>query len=185
MAETPSTMLPLGTIAPNFHLNDVTTNKIISLQELKSPKATIIMFICNHCPYVKHIQKKLVEVAKKYQAQGMHFVAINSNDAKNYLADSPENMKIEADKLGYPFPYLFDETQEVAKAYHAACTPDFFVFDNNLSCIYRGRFDGATPGNNTPVTGVELSNALDCILANTDITTDQKPSLGCNIKWKK
>ncbi len=185
MAETPSTMLPLGTQAPHFKLRDTVTDKVLSLDQLKSDKATVIAFICNHCPYVKHIQKKLVDVAKHYQAKGIQFVAINSNDTEKYPADSPEKMKIEAELNHYSFPYLFDETQSVAKAYQAACTPDFYVFDNKLVCIYRGRFDDATPGNSQPVTGKELSAALDSILAGKSVSADQKPSVGCNIKWRK
>lgn len=186
MAKTPSTMIPLGTRAPNFHLLDVTTTgKFRSLDELKSEKATTIMFLCNHCPYVKHIQHKLVEVANYYQAKGVSFVAINSNDIETYPEDSPERMKAEAKKHQFPFPYLFDETQAIAKAYQAACTPDFFVFDKNLQCVYRGRFDDATPGNSQPVTGADLKNALDQILKNEAVDQDQKASIGCNIKWKK
>lgn len=185
MAETPSTMLPLGTKAPSFTLPDTRSDKIYSLDELKSNKATVIMFICNHCPYVKHIQTKLVELAKKFQTQGISFAAISSNDVSNYPADSPDNMKIEALKHDYTFPYLYDETQKIAKAYQAACTPDFYVFDNNLECVYRGRFDDSTPGNGRPVTGKDLSDALNSILAGKTIDENQKPSVGCNIKWKK
>jgi peroxiredoxin len=185
MAETPSTMLPLGTKAPDFCLLDTRTEKNISLHDVKSDLATVILFICNHCPYVKHIQPKLVEVAKKYQAKKISFVAISSNDANNYPADGPKEMKENADAHHYTFPYLYDESQSIAKAYHAACTPDFFVFDHNLACVYRGRFDESTPGNGAPVTGKELSAALDALLAGKAITIDQKPSVGCNIKWKK
>lgn len=185
MAETPSTMLALGTIAPPFELLDVVTEKMQSLTALASNKATVVMFICNHCPYVIHIQKKLVEVVKKYQAKEISFIAISSNDVRNYPGDSPEKMRLEAEHNDYTFPYLYDETQEVAKAYQAACTPDFYIFDNNLACVYRGRFDAATPGNQNPVTGIELTGALDSILAGKPVTDDQKPSLGCNIKWKK
>ncbi len=185
MALTSSTMLPLGTIAPAFNLPDVRTGKIFSLDQLKSDKGTVVMFICNHCPYVKLIQTKLAEVAKKYQTKGIHFVAINSNDIKNYPADSPENMQKEAQLHDYVFPYLFDETQNVAKAYQAACTPDLYVFDENLACVYRGRFDDATPGNGVSVTGKDLTTALDALLNNHSIDADQKPSVGCNIKWKK
>lgn len=185
MAETPSNMIPLGTKAPDFQLIDTRTSKQVSLQEIKSDKATVIMFICNHCPYVKHIQQKLAEIAKTYQAKGVSFAAISSNDVKNYPADSPDNMRREAEKHHYTFPYLYDETQAVAKAYHAACTPDFYVFDSNLACVYRGRFDDATPGNSNPVTGRELSHALDAVLAGKPVSTDQKASVGCNIKWKK
>lgn len=185
MAETPSTMLPLGTKATDFTLPDTRTGKICTLSDLKSDKATVVMFICNHCPYVKHIQDKLVSVAKKYQALGISFIAISSNDAKNYPADSPEKMRLEAEQNDYTFPYLYDETQSIAKAYHAACTPDFYIFDNQLACIYRGRFDDSTPGNQRPVTGNELSQALDNVLVAKPINADQKPSVGCNIKWKK
>jgi len=185
MAETPSTMLPLGTLAPDFKLLDTRTGKQLSLQEIKSPIATVIMFICNHCPYVQHIQNKLVEVTHIYQEKGIIFIAISSNDVKNYPADSPENMHKEAIRHHYTFPYLYDETQEVAKAYQAACTPDFYVFDQQLACVYRGRFDDATPGNNNPVTGKELTHALEQILANKPVNQNQMPSVGCNIKWVK
>jgi len=185
MAETPSTMIPLGTQAPSFRLVDVCQNQYVTLEELRSDIATVIMFICNHCPYVKHIQTKLVEVANHYQKKGIHFIAINSNDTKAYPADNPANMILEAKKFNYPFPYLFDETQEVAKAYRAACTPDFYIFDTQLKCVYRGRFDDATPGNNKPVTGADLSQALDQILNHQPVSSDQKNSLGCNIKWQK
>lgn len=185
MALTPSTMLPLGTLAPDFNLPDTISRKMISLQELKSPIGTVVMFICNHCPYVKHIQTELVSLANKYQAKNIQFIAINSNDVKNYPDDSPENMQKEAEAHRYPFPYLYDETQSVAKAYQAACTPDFYLFDRDLFCVYRGRFDDSTPGKNIPVTGKDLSAALDYLLQNKEINHDQKPSIGCNIKWKK
>lgn len=185
MAETPSNMLPLGTKAPNFKLTDTRTGKLVSLDEIKSNVATVVMFICNHCPYVKYIQTKLVEVVKTYQKKGISFVAISSNDAKTNPADGPEQMHKEAETHGYTFPYLYDETQEVAKAYQAACTPDLYVFDKNLECVYRGRFDDATPGNHHAVTGQDLCRALDNTLAGKPVDRDQKPSLGCNIKWKK
>lgn len=185
MAETPSSMLPLGTRAPSFKLTDTRNGNVLTLEDLKSDKATVVMFICNHCPYVKHIQNKLVEVANKYSVKGINFIAINSNDAKSYPSDAPDKMKEEADKHGYRFPYLYDETQDVAKAYQAACTPDFYVFDKNLACVYRGRFDDATPGNHNPVTGKDLIAALDTILVGKSVDQNQKPSLGCNIKWKK
>lgn len=185
MAETPSNMLPLGTIAPDFSLLDTVSQKTLSLQELKSNKATVILFICNHCPYVKLIFPKLIEVAKHYQQQGIHFIGISSNDAENYPADSPEHMKQEAQKRGFTFPYLYDESQAVAKAYQAACTPDLYVFDANLACIYRGRFDDATPGNGRAVTGADLINALEAVLMGKPVNSDQKPSVGCNIKWRK
>lgn len=185
MAETPSTMLPLGTNAPNFILLDAVSDKSLSLRDLKSDIATVIMFICNHCPYVKLLQKKIADVAKYYAAQGISFIAINSNDAVNYPADNLEHMKIEAHKYAYTFPYLFDETQQVAKVYQAACTPDFYIFDKALKCVYRGRFDDATPGNKHDVTGRDLTEALENILANKPISQNQIPSVGCNIKWKK
>ena len=185
MALTPSTMLPLGTRATDFNLPDTTTGTLRSLNELKSPIATVIMFICNHCPYVKLLQTRLVEVAQQYQAEKISFIAINSNDVKNYPADNPEHMKETAAEYGYTFPYLFDETQQIAKAYHAACTPDFYIFDANLFCVYRGRFDDATPGNNIEPTGKDLCLALDCLLAGKEIPGEQLPSVGCNIKWKK
>ena len=185
MAATPSTMLPLGTTAPDFTLLDTRDGQPLSLSSIKSPLATVIMFICNHCPYVKVIQKKLVEVANRYQAQGMTFIAINSNDVNNYPDDSPQHMHQETITHAYPFPYLFDETQNVAKAYQAACTPDFYVFDKDMRCVYRGRFDDATPGNQKVVTGIDLCSALDAILADDPITSQQQPSIGCNIKWKR
>lgn len=185
MAETPSTMIPLGTKAPDFKLLDTCSGRLLSLEELKSNVATVIMFICNHCPYVIHIQKHLVAYANVYQKRGIRFIAISSNDAQNYPADAPDKMAIEAQKNQYSFPYLYDETQEIAKAYHAACTPDLYVFDKNLSCVYRGRFDDSTPGNKRPVTGNDLREALDNVLAGRPVDWDQKPSVGCNIKWRK
>lgn len=185
MAETPSNMLPLGTKAPDFNLVDTCTNKIKSLQELKSDKGTVIMFICNHCPYVIHIQSKMVEVAKKYQQQGISFIAISSNDVVNYPGDSPDKMRDVAESKGYTFPYLYDETQNVAKQYQAACTPDLYLFDKDLKCVYRGRFDDSTPGNGQPVTGKDLSEAIDNLLGGQQVNSNQKPSVGCNIKWKK
>jgi len=184
MAETPSTMIPLGTKAPDFHLLDMISHQKLSLDKLKSDKATVIMFICNHCPYVKHIQSKLVETANDYLAKGIAFIAICSNDAARYPSDSPEKMHDEAMQHHYPFPYLHDDTQTIAKAFHAACTPDLFVFDHDLRCVYRGRFDDSTPGNGRPVTGKDLREALDNILAGRQVNQDQKASVGCNIKWK-
>ncbi len=184
MAITPSHMIPLNTRAPEFSLQDVVSGRTISLSEAKSASATVIMFICNHCPFVKHIQKELVTLAHAYIPQGITFVAINSNDAKAYPDDSPQNMKKVAEDLNFPFLYLYDETQEVAKAYHATCTPDFFVFDKNLKCVYRGQFDDSRPGNDIPVTGKDLRAALECLLKGEPIPDNQKPSIGCNIKWK-
>lgn len=185
MAQTPSNMIPLGTKAPDFHLVDARTGHFVARDDVRSDIATVILFICNHCPYVKHIAPTLSQVAKAYQAKGIQFVAINSNDVESYPQDGPEHMRIEAEKNGYTFPYLFDATQAVARAYQAACTPDFYVFDRNLACVYRGRFDAATPGNQVPVTGADLTAALDAILASTPVNPEQIPSVGCNIKWKK
>ena len=184
MTKTPSNMLPLGTIAPDFQLFDTVSGKMLSLNELKSDKATVIAFICNHCPFVLHIRDKLIEVAKHYQSLGIQFIAISANDAETYPADSPENMSKEARENGFSFPYLYDEDQSVAKTYQAACTPDFYIFDDQLKCVYRGQFDDARPGNAVPVTGQDLCTALDNILAGKPISDEQKPSLGCNIKWK-
>lgn len=180
----PSNMIPLGTKAPDFILLDPKTNKQVSLQDLKSNVATVIMFLCNHCPYVKHIQRQLVTVANTYQAKGIRFIAISSNDIAAYPEDGPLHMAMEAEKNHYPFPYLYDATQEVAKAYQAACTPDFYIFDKNLQCVYRGRFDKSTPKNNEPVTGEDLCLALDNALAGKSVDTHQQASLGCSIKWK-
>ena len=184
MAQTPSTMIPLGTKAADFKLPDTLSNRVISLSELKSDIATVIIFICNHCPYVKHIEASLVETAKLYQAKGISFIAISSNDASQYPDDRPEKMRKEALQHHYSFPYLYDETQAIAKAYHAACTPDLYVFDRDLLCVYRGRYDDSTPGNNKPVTGADLRHALDCILSGKPVPTEQNASVGCNIKWK-
>lgn len=185
MAATPSVMLPLGTEAPKFNLVDTVTDTNKSLNELASDKATVVMFICNHCPYVKHINEELVKLANEYIPKGISFIAISSNDVENYPDDSPEKMREVAEELGYPFPYLFDETQEIAKAYQAACTPDFYVFDKDLKLVYRGQFDESRPGNNVPVTGIDIRNALDNILNGKPVDENQKPSIGCNIKWKK
>ena len=185
MVATTSNMLPLGSKAPDFTLTDTRTDKLVSLQENKSSIATVIMFLSNHCPYVKHVQAKLVELAALYQPKGIQFIAISSNDIVKYPADAPEKMRLEAENFNYSFPYLYDETQEAAEAYTAACTPDFFIFDKDLLCVYRGCLDESTPGNNKPVTGAHLQGALDSILAGKSVSTEQKPSLGCNIKWKE
>ena len=184
MVKTASNMMPLGTIAPNFNLVDSVSGQPKSLQELQSRIATVVMFICNHCPYVKHVRGELVALANDYQAKGVSLIAINSNDTDAYPEDSLDNMKIEVQTQGYTFPYLFDATQEVAKAYNAACTPDFFVFDGNLACVYRGQLDNSRPGNDVPVSGEDLRAALDCVIANRLVSEQQKPSVGCNIKWK-
>ena len=180
----PSNMIPLGTIAFGFTLFDTRTNQLLSLNTLKSNVATVVMFLCNHCPYVKHLQSKIVEVVNFYQAKGIQFIAISANDVETYPEDGPDQMRLEAKEKGYTFPYLYDETQDVAKAYQAACTPDFYVFDPDLRCVYRGRFDGSTPRNNEPVTGGDLCAALDCVLNGEAVSEDQKPSMGCSIKWK-
>jgi thiol-disulfide isomerase/thioredoxin len=185
MALTHSNMLPLGTPAPVFELPDTVSGKRLSLADVKADKATVVMFVCNHCPYVKHVNAELLKVANDYLPRGVGFVAISSNDAEKYPEDAPDKMKSTALQLGYPFPYLYDETQAVARAYEAACTPDFFVFDGELKLKYRGRLDGATPGNEVPVTGGDLRAALDAVLAGRAPSADQKPSMGCNIKWKK
>lgn len=184
MAITPSKMIPLGTPAPNFSLMDTSSNETVNLAACKPEQALVIMFICNHCPFVKHIRQGILDLAHDYQTKGIKFVAISSNDAESYPDDAPEQMKRVAEQYNYPFPYLYDETQEVAKAYQATCTPDFFVFDRDLRCVYRGRFDAATPGNEEIVTGNELRAALDDVLAGKSVNQDQKPSIGCNIKWK-
>ena len=177
-------MIPLGTTAPSFTLTDTLSGETKNLEELKSDVATVVMFICNHCPYVIHVQGQLVQLAQDYQPKGISFVAISSNDVENYPDDSPEKMKEVGLKLGYPFPYLFDETQEVARDYSAACTPDTFVFDGDMKLVYRGQIDGARPGNQVPVTGVDLRNALDDVLNGRAVNANQKPSMGCSIKWK-
>ncbi len=184
MVKTLSTMIPLGSEAPDFRLPDVVSGSELSLGDLKSDVATVLMFICNHCPYVKHLQDGLVEVADEYIPKGVSFIAINSNDVENYPDDSPERMKEVAKEKGYSFPYLFDETQEIAKVYDAACTPDFFVYDRDLKCVYRGQFDDSRPGNGKPVTGKDMRMALDSIVAGQAIEWEQIPSIGCNIKWK-
>lgn len=184
MALTSSTMMPLGTVAPQFQLPDVISERTYSLDDLKSDKATVIMFICNHCPYVKHVQSELVKMAEDYIPEGVKFIAISSNDVENYPEDSPELMRAEARKWGYPFPYLYDETQIVAKAYDAACTPDFYIFDSAKKLIYRGQLDDSRPGNGKPLTGKDLRGALEDYLKGNPIAEDQIPSQGCNIKWR-
>src|SRR5579872_7391136 len=164
MAVTPSNMLPLGTVAPAFTLPDTISGKIVSLDELKSNTATVIMFICNHCPFVKHLQNHLSHFAKEYKARGISFIAINANDAIEFPEDAPERMKQIATQFDYSFPYLYDESQAVAKAYQAACTPDFYIFDKDLRCVYRGQYDDSRPGNNAAITGKDLGTALDNIL---------------------
>jgi len=185
MARTPSNMLALGTKAPEFELYDTVTDKTFDIEALKGPKGILIMFICNHCPFVKHVNSEIAKLGEEYQAKGFGIVAVSSNDVENYPDDSPELMKKAAQKEGYTFPYLYDEDQSVAKAYDAACTPDFFLFDENLELAYRGQLDDSRPGNEKPVTGKDLRNAMDAILAGEKVADDQKPSIGCNIKWKQ
>jgi len=185
MSATQSTMLLLGTVAPNFELLEPLTGKVKSLDLLKSDRATLIMFICNHCPFVKHVNPQLVALANDYLSKGVRLIAINANDVASYPDDSPEKMVETASSVGYPFPYLFDETQEVAKAYDAACTPDFFLFDGNMRLVYRGQLDSSRPSNNIPVNGADLRKAIDAILNREKVDNNQKPSIGCNIKWAK
>lgn len=184
MAATPSTMLDLGTKAPDFELPDSVTGRKISLGSMQSNHATVIMFICNHCPYVKHVRTELAKLGNDYMPKGINFLAISSNDVENYPEDSPEKMKEVAREWELPFPYLYDETQEVAKAYRAACTPDFYIFDEELKLVYRGQLDDSRPGNDIPVTGKDIRNALDNMLDGKPVSDRQKPSIGCNIKWK-
>jgi peroxiredoxin len=183
MALTPSTMLPLGTAAPGFNLPD-TNGKTVSLADFKDKAALAVIFMCNHCPYVVHIRAGLVQLAKDYAARGVGIVGISSNDVKNYPADSPAKMKDEVKNVGYTFPYLYDESQAVAKAYRAACTPDIFLFDRGRRLVYRGQFDGSRPGNGIPVTGKDLRAAMEAVLAGKPTSELQAPSMGCNIKWK-
>lgn len=178
-------MLPLGTKAPYFDLIDAVSDKRFHLNELKGKKGTVIVFICNHCPYVIHINPMLTKVALKYQKKEISFIAISSNDIENYPQDAPNLMKQVALKEKYPFVYLFDNTQEVAKAYNAACTPDIYLFDEDLKLVYRGQLDDSRPENTKPLTGSDLKNAIDSLLNKVPITKAQKPSIGCNIKWKK
>ena len=184
MARTPSTMVALGTIAPDFTLPDTGSGKYLSLAGITGEVATLIMFICNHCPFVKHINAELVSLANDYKNRGIGFVAISSNDVINHPEDSPVLMTQVAKQLKYPFPYLYDESQEVAKAYNAACTPDFFIFDKDLQLVYRGQLDDSRPGNEIPVTGKDIRSALDRLLDNKPVSQEQRPSIGCNIKWK-
>ena len=183
MALTPSTMLPLGTAAPDFRLPD-TNGKTVSLADFKDKPALLVIFMCNHCPYVKHIRAGLAQLARDYLPRGAAIVGINANDVENYPDDSPAKMAQEAKSAGYVFPYLYDESQVVAKAYRAACTPDIYLFDKNRKLVYRGQFDDSRPGNGIPITGKDLRAALDAVLAGKPVPADQKASIGCNIKWK-
>lgn len=183
MALTPSTMLPLGTTAPDFELPDP-SGKIISLADFKDKPALLIIFMCNHCPYVKHIRAGLAQLARDYVPRSVAIVGISANDVANYPEDSPAKMAQEVKSAGYIFPYLYDESQAVAKAYRAACTPDIYLFDRQRRLVYRGQFDESRPGSGIPVTGKDLRAALDAVLAGKPVSADQKASIGCNIKWK-
>ncbi|NCA11368.1 thioredoxin family protein [bacterium] len=183
MVRTPSTMLPLGTPAPEFSLPNI-DGRTVSLADVAAANGTLVMFICNHCPFVKHVADQLASLGRDYAPRGVGIVAISSNDVAMHPADSPEQMLHEAEQRGYVFPYLYDQTQEVAHAYHAACTPDFFLFDGSRKLVYRGQLDSSRPGNGIPVTGADLRAALDAVLGGRPVAADQIPSLGCNIKWK-
>ena len=183
MVRTPSTMLPLGTPAPDFALPNV-DGRTVTLADAVGPKGTLVMFICNHCPFVKHVADQLAALGRDCLPRGIGVVAISSNDVSSHPADSPEQMVHEAEERGYVFPYLYDETQAVAHAYCAACTPDFFLFDGDRKLVYRGQLDASRPGNDIPVTGADLRAAIDALVAGRPVATEQRPSLGCNIKWK-
>ncbi|MBD2242792.1 thioredoxin family protein [Nostoc sp. FACHB-888] len=184
MVLTASTMLPLGTKAPDFDLPEVVSGKATSLSTFAEKKALLVMFICRHCPFVKHIQQELVQLGKDYFTSDLAIVAISANDAKNYPDDAPESLQAFATEQGFNFTLCYDETQETAKAYTAACTPDFFVFDDQRQLVYRGQLDDSRPSNGKPVTGADLRAAIEAVLAGKPVTSDQKPSVGCNIKWK-
>jgi len=183
MVTTASTMLALGTAAPDFRLPD-TDGRLLKLADFKKAPALVVVFMCNHCPFVKHVLKAMVELFKKYQQKGVAVVAVNFNDVESFPEDSPEMRAKAAAEHGFTFPYLYDETQEVAEAYRAACTPDFFLFDSERKLVYRGQMDDARPGNDICVTGGDLSAAIDAVLAGEPVPSEQKPSMGCNIKWK-
>lgn len=183
MARTPSVMVDLGSKAPDFNLPDVVSGSRSSLQSLKGEKGTLVMFICNHCPFVVHVMDELIRIGNDYQNTGVSIVAISSNSTQTHPQDGPEHMGELAREKQFPFPYLFDESQEVAKDYDAACTPDFFLYDGELTCVYRGQLDDSRPGNEAPVNGKDLRAAIDCLLTGNPVSEDQKPSIGCNIKW--
>ncbi len=184
MAFIESTMLPLGTKAPEFTLPDTISGEMLSLQDIKSDKATVVMFLCNHCPYVHHVNPEIVRLVADYKSQGVAFTGISSNDVAHYPQDGPELMKQVAAELGYDFPYLYDESQEVARNYDAACTPDFYVFDGKLILVYRGRLDDSRLGNQMPLTGIDVRAAIDAVLSHNEVNNIQYPSGGCGIKWK-
>lgn len=183
MSQTESVMLPLGTRAPDFSLPD-TLGATVSLRDFEHSKALLVVFMTNHCPYVKHTAREIAAIARDYAERDVAVAGINANDPEAYPEDAPELMEAEREKRGYTFPYLFDESQEVAKSYHAACTPDFFLFDGNMSLAYRGRLDDSRPGSGVPVTGADLRAAIDAVLEGGRVAEDQKPSMGCNIKWR-
>jgi peroxiredoxin len=184
MSRTESTMLELDTAAPDFALTDVVSGKTVRRDDFKGKDALLVMFICAHCPYVKHIEATLGSLGSDYASKPLAIVAISSNDVTTHPADSPEGMKVQAQAHGFAFPYLYDESQDVARAYVAACTPDFFLFDKDFRLVYRGQYDASRPGNGVPVTGEDLRTAIDTVLAGKPVPTDQRPSIGCNIKWK-
>ena len=184
MARTYSNIFRKGASAPNFALLDVISGKILSLSDVRGEKGTVISFICNHCPFVLHINEELVRLGNEYKAKGIGFAAISSNDVEKYPQDAPDLMKAQAEKLGYSFPYLYDETQEVALLYDAACTPDLYVFDVDLKAVYHGQLDDSRPGNGIPVTGESMRAVLDAVVAGKPYSGREKPSIGCNIKWK-
>ena len=179
-----STMLPLGTAAPDFSLADVASGRTVTLQDFEDQKALLVMFICRHCPYVAHVRPAIAGLAREHVGSGLGIVAISANDPATYPEDSPEGLAAEVIEAGYTFPYLFDETQEVAKAYTAACTPDFFLFDRDRRLAYRGQFDSSRPGNDVPVTGEDLRAAIDAVLQDLPVSEEQRPSVGCSIKWR-
>ena len=185
MAQTPSNMLALGTSAFEFSLNEPLTGKTIFLPEFVAGRPFVLMFICNHCPFVKHINEELVKLALEYTPKGIAFIAISSNDAEAYPEDGPEKMKTYALQLRYPFPYLYDSSQDIARVYEAACTPDFYVFNNSAKLVYRGQLDDSRPSNGIPVTGKDIRKTVNHLLEGSPVSPDQIPSVGCNIKWKK
>lgn len=184
MALTESTMMPLGTQAPAFSLPDTVSGETITLDKVAGQKGLLVMFICQHCPFVKHVQEELARLGKDYADKGLGMVAISANNIATHPDDSPTNLKAMAQELGFNFPFCYDETQEVAKSYTAACTPDFFLFDKDLKLVYRGQLDDSRPGNDKPLTGRDLRAAMDAVVADKDVSSEQKPSVGCNIKWK-
>jgi peroxiredoxin len=184
MTRTTSNTVALGTLAPNFNLKDTNSSEWFSFQDLKGEKGTLVIFICNHCPFVHHVIDEIVMIANDYRVQGIGIIAISSNDVVKFPQDAPELMTEFAFQNKFEFPYLFDETQEVAKAYNAACTPDFFLYDNQDKLVYHGQLDDSRPGNGIPLSGNDLRGAIDSVIYNRTINLDQKPSLGCNIKWK-